>query len=172
VTDVTDNLCAACDISQDCCTNLSRLNLSKAEFERNFLRHRESLLIKEHSGIYEVSGRRNGCPNWGGKRCTVYETRPIECRLFPYTIGDAMRIGRFVVLTYHQRTRCPQKHRLLAPRMEVADMLVSFTEDVFGRDVRVVIVLDIFPLRLARFLRRLPHKIARVFAKAPHGANH
>jgi hypothetical protein len=48
-------------------------------------------------------------------------------------------------------------------------MLVSFAENVFGRDVRVVIVPDILPLRLARLLIRLPRKIARAVAKAARG---
>jgi len=160
-------LCFRCD--QDCCTRLSQLKLSKAEFERNFLHHSESLLIKEYRGIYVVSERGNGCPNLRGNRCTVYEIRPIECRLFPYTIGNSMRIGRLVVMTYHHRTRCPQKHRLLAPRTEVVDMLVCFAKDAFGRDVRVVIVPDIVPLRFARLLKRLRHKIARAVAQAAHG---
>ena len=168
----SDNPCAACSIGQDCCTNLAGLRLSKAEFERNFLRHHESLLVKEHSGIYEVAGRRNVCPNWGGNRCTVYETRPIECRIFPYTIGDVVRIGRLVVLTYHHRTRCPQKLRLLAPRTEVVDMLVSFAHDAFGRDLRVLVVPDIFPFRFASLLRRVPRKMARAVGKATHGAGH
>ncbi len=160
-------LCFRCD--QDCCTRLSQLKLSKAEFERNFLHHSESLLIKEYRGIYVVSERGNGCPNLRGNRCAVYEIRPIECRLFPYTIGSCMRIGRLVVMTYHHRTRCQQKHHLLAPRAEVVDMLVGFAKDAFGRDVRVAIVPDIVPLRLARFLKRLRHKIARAVAQAARG---
>jgi len=83
-----------------------------------------------------------------------------------------MRIARLVVLTYHHRTRCPQKLCLLAPRTEVVDMLASFAEDAFGRDLRVVIVPDIFLLRFARLLRHLPHKIARAVAKATHEAGH
>jgi len=168
----TDNICATCEISQDCCTNLSGLQLSRAEFERNFLRHRDSLIIKEYNGIYKISGRANKCPNWDDNRCAVYETRSIECRLFPYTIGGIMRIGRFVVLTYHHRTRCPQKDRLLASRTVVVNMLKSFAEEAFGHDVRVMIVSDILPLRVVRLLRRLPHKIARTVAGAVHKAGH
>jgi len=157
-------LCFRCD--QDCCTRLSQLKLSKAEFKRSFLQHSESLLIKECRGIFIVSERGNSCPNLRGNRCTVYEIRPIECRLFPYTIGSCLRIGRLVVMTYHHRTRCPQKHRLLAPRTEVVDMLVCFAKDAFGRGVRVVIVPDIVPLRFARLLKRLRHKITRAVAQA------
>lgn len=164
----TDNACTACEINQGCCTNLLSLKLSKAEFEKNFLCHHKSLLIKEYLGIYEVSGQRNGCPNWSGDLCTVYETRPIECRLFPYTIGEVLRIGQLVVMMYHHRTRCPQKLRLLASRAEVVDMLKSFAENAFGRDVRVVIVPDIFPLRFARLLKRLIYKIARTITKVTH----
>jgi hypothetical protein len=81
-----------------------------------------------------------------------------------------MPIGRLVVMTYHHRTRCPQKHRLLAQRTEVVDMLVCFAKDVFGPDVRVVTVPDIVPLRFARLLKRLRHKIARAIAQAAHGS--
>ena len=80
-----------------------------------------------------------------------------------------MRIGRLVVMTYHHRTRCPQKYRLLVPRTEVVDMLVCFAKDAFGRDVRVVIVPDIIPLGFARLLKRLRHKIARAIAQAAQG---
>ena len=160
-------VCFRCD--QGCCTRLSQLKLSQAEFERSFLHHSESLLIKECRGIYIVSERGNGCPNLRGNRCAVYEIRPIECRLFPYTIGSFMRIGRLAIITYHHRTRCPQKHRLLAPRTEVVDMLVSLAKDAFGRDVRVVIVPEIVPWRFARLLKRLRHKIARAVAQAAQG---
>lgn len=167
--EASPNVCAACEIDQHCCANLTGLKLSKAEFKRNFLHHRKSLLIEEYRGIYRVSGRVNRCPNWRGDQCAVYDDRPFECRFFPYTIAETMRIGRLVVLTYHHQTLCPQKDRLLAPRTEVVDMLVSFAEDAFGRDVRVVVVPDILPLRLARRLVRLPHKIASAVAQAARG---
>ena len=163
------NVCATCEIGQHCCTNLSGLKLSKAEFKRNFLHFRKSLLIEEYRGIYRVSGRGNSCPNWRGDQCAVYGDRPIECRFFPYTIAEALRICWLVVLTYHHQTLCPQKDRLLAQRTEAVDMLVSFAEDAFGRDVRVVIIPDILPLSFARRLVRLPHKIASAVAQAARG---
>jgi hypothetical protein len=55
------------------------------------------------------------------------------------------------------------------PQDPKVDMLVSFAEDAFGRDVRVVVVADILPLRLARRLVRLPHKIASAVAPAARG---
>lgn len=161
----TNNVCAACGISQNCCSNLAGLRLSKAEFERSFLHHNEALLISEYHGIYEVYGRWKRCPNWDDNNCTVYRTRPMECRLFPYTIGDVIRIGRFVVLTYHHRTLCPQKNLLLPSRAEARHLLRSFAEEAFGPELRVIIIPDAFPVRLARFLKRSLLKIASSFVR-------
>jgi Putative zinc- or iron-chelating domain len=167
----TNNVCAACGISQNCCTNLSGLSLSKVEFERNFLRHHESLLINESHGIYEVCGRWKGCPNWDDNNCTVYRTRPMECRLFPYTIGDVIRIGRLIVLTYHHRTLCPQKKRLLPSRAEARFMLRSFAEEAFGPELWVIIIPDAILVRFARFLKRSLFRIVRTFAGAVNGTS-
>ena len=127
------------------------LKLSKDEFESNFFRHRESLLIRQYHGIYEVSGRRNKCPNWEDNQCVVYKTRPIECRIFPYTIGGITRIGRFVLMTYHHRTCCPHKDIVLLPQAEALRLLRSFAKDAFGEKRRRIDPQGCHTLAVCRF---------------------
>ena len=155
----TENVCFTCSSNQVCCRDFSRLRLSQSEFNKDFSGHRDSLHIEEYLGIYEVTSQPNSCPNWNGKQCTIYETRPVECRLYPYTIEGVLKIRRLVLLSYHYRTRCPHKNGLLLTHAEVLELLMTFAEEAFGNSLRVVIVPDNFPIRVARFLISLPYKI-------------
>ena len=164
-------MCAVCEINQDCCTNLHGLRLSKTEFESTFSDHHDSLLVNQYGGIFIVSGQNNSCPNWRKNQCSVYDSRPTECRLFPFAMGMIFRIARLVVVTYHSRTICPQKHHLLVQVMDARNMLTSFAKDVYDRDIRVLVFYDSAPFRVVRYLRRLPHKILRTIVTSKHNDN-
>lgn len=159
MTQNTNDPCAACN--GNCCVNLSWLKLSKKEFKQKFSYDCKEFVFKEHNGIYIASVSRKGecCPYLDDekKRCTEHETRPIECRLFPYTIGSIKRIGHFVIITYHHRTFC-SKYPLMS-RKELNEYLKSFAKDAFGPGVYPVILPEIFPLRQLILLKHMINKI-------------
>jgi len=74
------------------------------------------------------------CPIWNGDQCTIYADRPMECRLFPYTTGKIVHIGNRVDISFHSRTKCPNKEILLMSKAEAKGMLLSFSRRAF-RDV-------------------------------------
>jgi hypothetical protein len=160
-----DNPCKVCTIHQDCCTKISGLRLSRSEYTRHFESHRDLLDISERSNYIEVSGRGAACPNWIGGQCSVYETRPMECRLFPYTTGEIARFGRYALISYHARTHCPQKQSLLPSREETVRLLTSFAKDTFGPNVRVLLVRDTLLWHWARTIRQVPGRCIRAVGR-------
>ena len=157
----SDNICSTCSINQACCTSLTSLRVSRDEFKNAFIHHRQEILFKEHLGVYEVSGSPDSCPNWENNRCLIYEKRPMECRIYPYTIGGYLRVGRIVFLTYHDRTCCPHKEHFKASHGDVRIILQAFVDEAFGGGVRPVIIRDGFPWRGAGFLISLAGKFIR-----------
>jgi Fe-S-cluster containining protein len=129
--------CASCSIHQACCSELSGLRVTAEEFERCFAAHADELIV-EHEGPVRVLSPKGGgpCPNLGRDgRCTVYGHRPIECRLFPYTLYVRRAGDGHASLGYHGRTRCPQKAALLPSDAEARAMVTRFGRQAFGERV-------------------------------------
>ena len=127
-----DNPCSTCSINQDCCTHLSGLRVTETEFQRCFASHLDQLDI-EHEGPVLVLTPKHGaaCPNWQAGGCAVYENRPRECRLFPFTLYVRKPGDRLVSIGYHSDTRCPQKQALLPPDADARAIVASFGEEAF-----------------------------------------
>ena len=128
----SDNPCASCSIDQDCCTHLSGLRVTAAEFERCFAAHADRLDI-EHEGPVVVLTPKNHapCPNWQQAGCAVYEDRPRECRLFPFTLYVRKPNDDLVSIGYHSDTRCPLKTTLLPADCDARAIVTSFAEEAF-----------------------------------------
>lgn len=134
----TDNVCANCSTGQECCTTLLGLRLTESEWERHFAQHREMLVVQHDHSFYSVSARKGKpCPNWRGSQCTIYHDRPIECRLFPYTIGWFYHKRGRVKMTFHSWTRCPKKKKLLIAEDQAREMVYLFARTGFGDEYTV-----------------------------------
>ncbi|NQU29261.1 MAG: YkgJ family cysteine cluster protein [Anaerolineae bacterium] len=152
------NVCLSCSIEQDCCRNMSGLRLSEKEYKEHFDIHLEKLVVKQVGRLYSVSGKDGAsCPNWIGEQCSVYETRPMECRLFPFTLGKVAHINDRVDISYHSRTQCPEKKILLMSQVDAHEMISTFAEDVFS-DV------DKINIEHERLFTRLKYKIKKYVA--------
>jgi len=150
VTTATRNPCLACSIQQDCCTRLSGLRLTREEFQRCFSRHVERLEIKHEGPVYVITPKNGGtCPNWQDGGCAVYDERPRECRLFPFTLFVRQQTSHTVSLGYHCDTRCPMKTELLLAADE-ADAMVSD----FGREAFPVMSVEALRESLIESLKR------------------
>lgn len=149
------NVCIKCSIGQYCCRNLIELRLSKIEYKQHFAKHSDNLEVRQDTGIYIVSSKEEfSCPKWVGEKCTIYEDRPMECRLFPYTIGRIIQKGNRINITFHSRTPCPMKGTLLMPKVEATRMLMSFARSVFSN-------VDKINIEHEWLFTRLKYKILR-----------
>lgn len=123
------------------CTDLKGLRLSPAEYERHFAHHAEAMEISRAGPAYRVTAKAGKCPNWVG-HCTVYETKPMECRLYPYTVSHLAAVGGTVQAVVHNRTGCPQKAQLTPSRAEAEAMVVGYIVETFGPDVKARVLFD------------------------------
>lgn len=130
--------CASCTIGQDCCTHLSGLRITEVEFARCFAPHADKLLIERDGPIYVITPKSGICPNWGQGGCRVYDVRPRDCRLFPFTLFVRRRENDRLSLGYHSDTHCPLKNRLLPSGDEAEEILRGFgREAVPGATIEV-----------------------------------
>lgn len=164
------NPCAACAIQQDCCTRLSGLRLTEAEFDRCFAVHRHLLDIQREGSIIVVSPKNGAaCPNWQEGGCAVYDIRPRECQLFPFTLFVRKAGTETVSIGFHSDTHCPQKAALLAPVPVAHSLVVAFGQEAFPAarvQVKIESPLERFSRRCKQWLRArlsaIRHLIRRV----------
>jgi len=128
-----NNLCNKCGIKQDCCRNLSGLRLSEIEYNQHFAKHSGNLEIRQDGRLVMVSAKDGySCPNWVGDQCAIYADRPMECRLFPYSLGKIIHIGNRVNISFHSRVQCPNKEILLMSKAQANKMILSFSQRAFS----------------------------------------
>ncbi len=158
---MSDNPCLSCSINQDCCSNLLGLRLSQREFDAHFAHHADALTIKRDGAHYQVTAKAGPCPNWQG-RCTVYDTRPMECRLYPGTVSVVAAVGDNAIAVVHDRTPCPQK-ALLRPSNAAARALIEgFLRDIYGPDVKTHVVFDAGAGRAAAAAIKAANRLTRL----------
>ena len=156
---IPDNPCVICSIGQDCCSNLSGLKLLESEYRLHFARDYRRLQVKKEGQFYTIASKDGGpCPHWVKDRCRIYYDRPIECRLFPYTIGLIDRDDSQVVLTIHARTRCPLKKQLLVPKLKAEEMVRSFAYQAFGAQ-------HVVKIEHERLFTRVQYTVKKIMSK-------
>ena len=149
-----DNPCLKCSIDQGCCTHLSGLRVNQAEFDRCFASHQDKLSIEPDGPLLKISAHDGGaCPNWKDQ-CTVNEDRPMECRLFPHTIGSVFD-DETLLLTVHKRTECPLKQELAMSDQAAVEMVDNFARETVGPDRAYRVLLDNGPTRFEVVARQV-----------------
>lgn len=138
---MSDNPCLACSINQGCCTSLKGLRLTQREFDANFAHHAGALHVDRDGPQYQVTARDGPCPNWRGG-CTVYESRPMECRLFPVTVTGVTTVGERVLAIAFDRTNCPQAAQLRPSDRDARALIEGFLREAYGADREVGVVFD------------------------------
>ena len=153
-----ENPCLKCSIDQGCCTHLSGLRVNQAEFDRCFASHQDKLSIEREGPLFKISVHDGGaCPNWKDQ-CAVYEDRPMECRLFPHTIGSVFD-GETLLLTVHKRTDCPLKKELAMGDQAAVEMVEQFARETVGPERAYRVVLDAGATRLKVLARQVLRKL-------------
>ncbi len=152
------NPCLDCPTHQSCCRELHGLTVSQTEYYRHFKAHEDTITVFRKGALFEIWAKDGGgCPNWQGQ-CAVYETRPMDCDLYPFTIGNVFETPDKVYVTYHKRTGCPLVADIVQAQSEAQALLEQFFADNFpGRKVSVV--CDEGPVRLKHLAKRAVHKL-------------
>ncbi len=135
------NPCMTCATHQHCCRELEDLRLTPAEYVRHFHEYRQELSVHQKGPVYKASVKPDHtCPHWKD-RCTIYDERPRECRLFPHTIGAVLVFRRRALLTFHARdSGCPQTEALVMPREQARALVASFAGEAFDERYTVTIL--------------------------------
>ena len=151
------NPCFSCYIEQDCCKKLRNLRLTKSEYMQHFVQHQGTILMQNCSETYLVSSTEGQtCPNLSNESCTIYNDRPVECRIFPYTLGRIHKEKLHVAINYHDRTHCPHKRDLLISDKEVKKLILSFAHEAFGNKYTIEVKRETI---LAKWINKLIRKI-------------
>lgn len=66
------------------------------------------------------------CPHLNEQMlCTIYDSRPVECRIFPYTVNQTYQMGSVVLFTYHGKTPCSRKKELFPSHRETRRQILT-----------------------------------------------
>ena len=135
-----NNPCLACAADQQCCEVLG-LKLSKREFEKHFKKYSDRLSIIKYYKMFIVYPRNNlPCPYWDKESgCTIYEERPIDCRLYPYDLHQLIEKKGIIEISFYDQTDCPQKENLFIPVDEAKELMKTLAREVYGEDKPITI---------------------------------
>lgn len=134
------NPCMSCSIDMDCCKKFSGALVSQEEYDRLYARFDGRFRIERVGRflkLYDVSGE--GCPYFEqGTGCTVYDQRPLDCRLFPFSL-DHMRedSGGCLKASVNTRVGCPHAHEFPVDKPAIAALSADMARAVGYADARV-----------------------------------
>lgn len=117
------------------------LLVNEKEYLAVFAHHQDVLDVTSIGPFKRLSSRQGACPNWQGA-CTVYDNRPMECRLFPFTVSLIAATSKTVRLTLHDRVDCPQKVQLRPSPETAICWVTSFAHQAYGTQKRVRITFE------------------------------
>lgn len=132
------NLCEGCTLENDCCGKMSGLWTTEDEFKRVFEGHEDEFVVKRSNNIVFLYMKDDQpCPFWKG-RCTIYLTRPLDCRLFPYKLTNVIQFGSRIKITYNNIANCPKRNELVTEE-EAAALVLRWGKMAYGEDANIVI---------------------------------
>ncbi|MDG1416771.1 MAG: YkgJ family cysteine cluster protein [Maricaulis sp.] len=154
----SENPCLKCTLELSCCASLSGLRVNQTEFDRCFADVADQFDVERDGPFYRLSVKNGGaCPHLE-TQCTIYEDRPMECALFPHTIG-AVFDNDTLLMTVHKRTDCPQKADLAMDDAEAVNRVEQFARETVGADAKIRVILDEGPARMEVLARRVLRKL-------------
>lgn len=135
------------------------MRVSEEEFQAHFKDFEDELDIKKEGLLYKVnSGNGLTCPHWKGQ-CTIYGNRPMECDLYPHTLGNVFEGDNEIIATFHARTECPLTDEIRHTDEKAKDMIQTFFEGIAENGACVRVINDQGVNRVANLLRRVKNKL-------------
>lgn len=103
-TDGTYNHCSNCKIKKNCCQdfeegidNIVTTNQEKQDILERVGPSAEQYFKKINDEAYNILSIKGVCPFYKD-RCTIYDIRPSDCRLFPYDLKEID--GKYYLIQY------------------------------------------------------------------------
>ena len=129
---ISENPCQVCSIDQRCCKDMG-LKVSVREYEKNFKQHSSRLTTVKYNKMLIVFPKHNQpCPHWNGEGCSIYQDRPIDCRLYPFELNRMVEKKRKIEVVFYDQTDCPHKEDLFIPVEEAKELMKALARDVYG----------------------------------------
>lgn len=138
MSDTTYNPCLGCATNQGCCRHLGGLILTEDEYESIFEEHKEKLVVTRFDNFLVISLKDGGtCPYWREYGCSIYQDRPIDCRLHPFMMRHFIHGKRAEKIIFNNLNDCPQRDTLMT-EAEAGALVVQFGKRIYGEDKVVV----------------------------------
>lgn len=82
--------CASCTLTQKCCSHFNEMNAPVLNREeqleiQNYIGYKQ-FCKKIKDNIFHMSVDDSDCVFYKNGKCTIYQYRPVDCKLFPYDI--------------------------------------------------------------------------------------
>jgi Fe-S-cluster containining protein len=141
----TFNPCRNCDTGFACCAlkGACGLMLTKEEFDRHFKGHTDKIVVRSSRNFIVISSKEGlTCPHLNVKGCKIYHDRPIDCRLFPYTMSNVFEMEKYIKIIFHDRSDCPHKSHLFQPTDEARALAMEFARSVFGPSRSIIVIFE------------------------------
>lgn len=81
--------CSKCRKKKNCCSSFKSIDrpiVSDAEMQSIALLHGDRNFERTHNGTYQIKTTGGVCNFFIEGKCSIYDIRPYDCRLFPYDI--------------------------------------------------------------------------------------
>lgn len=81
--------CSVCRKKKNCCSSFNKIDrpiLSETEMKNISVLHGSDNFVKTHNGTYQIKTTGGVCNYFVDGKCSIYNIRPYDCRLFPYDI--------------------------------------------------------------------------------------
>ena len=143
--------------------------LTKAEYAKHFSGHLETLILRK-SGNFVVISSKDGfvCPHLTSQGCGIYLERPIDCRLFPYTMSNIFEKRKNISIVFHSRADCSQIKSLLGPEDEARRLIMEFARSVFGSARPIGIHYEKRKTLLSILRKFIDRRLSRRYNNAGH----
>ena len=129
---ISENPCQVCRIDQRCCKDIS-LKVSVREYEKNFKKHASSLkTVKYNKMVIVFPKHSQPCPYWNGSGCSIYDDRPVDCRLYPFELHRLVEKKHNIEAVFYDQSDCPHKEALFIPVEEAKELITALARDVYG----------------------------------------
>ena len=109
------------------------LKVSVREYEKNFKKHSFRLTTIKYNKMVILFPKNNQpCPYWDKRGCSIYEDRPIDCRLYPFELNRMVEKKQKIEVVFYDQTDCPHKEALFIPVDEAKELMKALARDVYG----------------------------------------
>lgn len=166
--ELVENNCLNCVIDQQCCKVLG-LKLSKSEYEKSFADISDKLRVVKYDNFFMIYPRDNQpCPHWREDGCSIYQDRPVDCRLYPYELHRMSCSKGQIEVDLYDQSDCPHKENLFIPVQEAKALITNLVQEIYGADKPVTIhyIPGAEVPRKSGLLNRLINRISSLFRKA------